>query len=68
MARAKTAKRVAAAGGRVVGPLAGVVSLGTSDIAQYACDLCLARGGQHGHDEEVWLQAELERQAESATS
>ena len=39
-----------------------VVAMGAadSDIAKRAYEKCLARGGEHGHDVEDWLQAELE--------
>jgi hypothetical protein len=34
-----------------------------SDIARRAYELYLARGGEHGHDVDDWLQAERELRA-----
>jgi hypothetical protein len=36
-----------------------------SDVARRAYDLYLARGGEHGHDVDDWLQAERELQRPS---
>jgi hypothetical protein len=38
------------------------------DIARRAYDLHLARGGEHGHDQGDWLQAEQELRARSTTA
>jgi hypothetical protein len=39
-----------------------------TDIARRAYDLYVARGGEHGHDVEDWLQAERELNGVSASS
>jgi hypothetical protein len=36
------------------------------DIGRRAFELYLARGGEHGHDEDDWLQAEQELRARSS--
>jgi hypothetical protein len=40
-------------------------SVTSDDIARHAYALYLARGGEHGHDVDDWLQAERELQASS---
>lgn len=44
----------------------GVIGSAHSDIARRAYERFLARGGEHGHDVEDWLQAELELRDGSA--
>ena len=38
------------------------------DVARRAYDLYLARGGEHGHDQDDWLRAEQELQASVTTA
>ena len=40
------------------------VAVTATDIARRACDLCLARGREDGHDVDDWLQAEREFQGD----
>jgi hypothetical protein len=42
-------------------------ALTSTDIAHRAYDLYLARGCEHGHDVDDWVQAEREVQADAAT-
>ena len=60
MARAQTVERTASAGGRasksVTQPANGI----GADVARRAYDLYLARGCEHGHDVDDWIQAERE--------
>ena len=37
-----------------------------SDVARRAYDLYLARGGEHGHDVDDWMEAERELQRPSS--
>jgi len=37
-----------------------------SDVARRAYDLYLARGGEHGHDVDDWMEAERELQPASS--
>ncbi len=37
-----------------------------SDVARRAYDLYLARGGEHGHDADDWMEAEHELQRASS--
>lgn len=57
MARAKRERRAASAADRA---LARPAPPTDSEIARRAYDLYLARGCEHGHDTEDWLQAERE--------
>lgn len=60
MARAKTDERAATATDRAPKSLAQPATVTDSDIACRAYDFYLARGCEHGHDVEDWLQAERE--------
>jgi hypothetical protein len=60
MAQAKTLERSGAVrDGAGKPPLVSVV-VNAGDIARRAYDLYCARGCEHGHDVEDWLQAERE--------
>jgi len=66
MARTKRDERTATAADRSPRP-ARRVSLTDTDIAHRAYDLYLARGCEHGHDVDDWVQAEREMQASTIT-
>ena len=68
MARAKTDERAATATDRAPKSLAQPATVTDSDIACRAYDFYLARGCEHGHDLEDWLQAECELRASSTTA
>ena len=59
MARAKT-DRTATAADRAPKSVAHPATATVSNIARRAHDLYLARGCEHGHDVDDWLQAERE--------
>ena len=60
-AKRKTANALATAADRSARALTGVTAGVTEqDIARRAYDLYLARGHEHGHDLDDWLQAERE--------
>jgi len=63
-----TNKAVATAADRAPKSLAQSASVTSTDIARHAYDLYLARGCEHGHDVEDWLQAERELRASSTTA
>jgi hypothetical protein len=46
--------------------LALSVAVTDSDVARRAYDLYLARGGEHGHDVDDWMEAERELQRASS--
>ena len=58
MAKATTHKRAAMVADR--GPTSPTRPVTDSDVARRAYDLYLARGCEHGHDVDDWLQAERE--------
>jgi Protein of unknown function (DUF2934) len=60
MARVKTAGRVATATDRPPKSRAPRTNVTDPEIAQRAYDHFLARGCEHGHDVDDWLQAERE--------
>ena len=60
MAKAETDKKAAMAADRASKSLALPATLTNGDTARRAYDLYLARGCEHGHDVEDWLQAERE--------
>jgi hypothetical protein len=60
MAKAKTDERAARAADRAPTSLAQPATAANSDVARRAYDLYLARGCEHGHDVDDWLQAERE--------
>lgn len=61
MARTKTDERTATAADRAPRSLVAPATVTNSDdIAFRAYDLYLARGCEHGHDVEDWLEAERE--------
>jgi hypothetical protein len=67
---AKSTKRtsddtVTAAAERTPKSSARRVTVTTDDIARHAYDLYLARGGEHGHDVDDWVQAERELHIDS---
>jgi hypothetical protein len=66
-ARGKTGGVVTTAGDRSW-KLPQPTTVTHDDVARRAYDLYLARGGEHGHDEDDWLQAEQELRARSATA
>ena len=49
-------------------PLRQSATATDSDIARRAYELYLARGGEHGHDVDDWLQAERELRVEVSAS
>jgi hypothetical protein len=66
MAKAKTGEKAETAADR--SPKArtgGAANVTGRDIARHAYDLYLARGYEHGHDVDDWLQAERELQIDS---
>ncbi len=67
MAKANTDERPATASDRTPKALAQQPSLANNDVARRAYDLYLARGREHGHDVDDWMQAERELRASSAT-
>ena len=60
MAKTKADERTAAASDRPRKPLAPQASVDAGDVARRAYDLYLARGREHGHDVDDWMQAERE--------
>lgn len=64
MARAKTDARTATATDRAPQPKAQAPAAMKSGVARRAYDLYLARGCEHGHDVDDWLQAERELRGE----
>jgi Protein of unknown function (DUF2934) len=68
MPREKTNERATAAVDRASRsvPVSATVTIG--DVARHAYDLYLARGGEHGHDLDDWLQAERELRAAFSTT
>ena len=65
MPKTKTARkagRAAAVASALSAPPATVTD---EEVARRAYDLYLARGGEHGHDLEDWLQAKGELQAKT---
>jgi hypothetical protein len=60
MARARTRVRAATATDRAPKSRAQPTNATDHQIAQRAYDLFLARGCEHGHDVDDWLQAEGE--------
>jgi hypothetical protein len=62
MAKAKTHDKPARAAGGAKKALARPVTLSDGDVARRAYELYLARGCEHGHDVDDWLQAERECQ------
>ena len=68
MARAKTDERTATVADRASKPMARPLTVTNSDVARRAYDLYLARGCEHGHDVDDWLQAEHELRASSTTA
>jgi hypothetical protein len=68
MAKTKTDERTATASDhtpKVRGQHASVID---NDVARRAYDLYLARGREHGHDVDDWIQAQRELRASSATA
>jgi hypothetical protein len=68
MARAKRDERAATAADRALKSPAERVTVTDTDVARRAYDLYLARGCEHGHDVDDWLQAEQELRASSTTA
>jgi DUF2934 family protein len=68
MAKAKTDERTATAADRAPKALSQPVTVTNSDVARRAYDLYLARGCEHGHDVDDWMQAEHELRAPSTTA
>jgi len=67
MAKTKTDEGTATASDRAPKALARHTAL-INDVARRAYDLYLARGREHGHDVDDWMQAERELRASSATA
>ena len=68
MAKAKTDAKTVTAAGRAPKSLAQPATLADTDIARRAYDLYLARGCEHGHDVEDWVQAERELRLSSTAA
>ena len=68
MAKTKTNERTATAADRPPKSLAQRPSGTNTDVARRAYDLYLARGCEHGHDVDDWVQAERELRPSSATA
>ena len=68
MAKTKTDEGTATAADRAPKSLAHQPSGTNTDVARRAYDLYLARGREHGHDVDDWMQAERELRASSATA
>ena len=68
MAKSKTSERVATSADRAPKSMSERATVTNSDVARRAYDLYLARGREHGHDVDDWLQAERELQASLATA
>jgi len=67
MAKANTDERPATASDRAPTALPQQTSVTNTDVARRAYDLSLARGREHGHDVEDWIEAERELRASFAT-
>lgn len=68
MATTKRDEEGATAADRAPKSLAQQPSGTYTDVARRAYDLYLARGREHGHDVDDWMQAERELQASSGTA
>jgi Protein of unknown function (DUF2934) len=68
MAKTKTDEGTATAADRAPKALAQQPSVTNNDVARRAYDLYLARGREHGHDVDDWMQAERELRASSETA
>lgn len=68
MAKAKTDKRAAIAADRAPKPTGQSATAGTGNVARRAYELYLARGCEHGHDFDDWLQAERELRGTSKSA
>jgi Protein of unknown function (DUF2934) len=66
MAKTKTDEGTATASDRAPKALAQQTSVTNNDVARR--DFYLARGRDHGHDVDDWMQAERELRASSATA
>ncbi len=62
----KTSRALQPVATAVPARVADTVTVPTSAVARRAYDLYLARGCEHGHDMDDWLQAERELQARLA--
>ena len=67
MAKAKTEERAAIAADRAPKPTRRSATAGTGNVARRAYELYLARGCEHGHDVDDWLQAERELRGTSTS-
>jgi hypothetical protein len=67
MAKAKTGERAAIAADRAPKPAGRSATAGTGNVARRAYELYLARGCEHGHDVDDWLQAERELRGTSTS-
>lgn len=67
MARAKTDERTAIAADRAPKPAGQPATAGVGNVARRAYELYLARGCEHGHDVDDWLQAEHELRGTSTS-
>jgi len=68
MADAKTDERTATAANRSPKPPAQPAAVTHADVARRAYDLYMARGCEHGHDVDDWVQAEDELRASATTA
>lgn len=60
MAAARTPRKKSVSKSNVIRMPATIAALRDEEIARRAYEIFLARGGEHGHDAEDWLQAERE--------
>lgn len=58
MPKSRSKTRVVAAGTETKAPSTEPASISHVDVARRAYDIYLARGCEHGHDVDDWLQAE----------
>ena len=68
MAKAKTDERAAIAADRAPKPTGQPPTADTGNVARRAYELYLARGCEHGHDIDDWLQAERELRGTSTSA
>ncbi len=68
MAKITKDERAAIAADRAPKPIAQPESASTGNVAGRAYDLYLARGCEHGHDVDDWLQAERELRGTSTSA
>lgn len=68
MIKARTNKKAVTPAVRAAKPRVAASNVVEGDIACRAYFVYLARGGEHGHDVEDWLQSERDLQASASTA